>query len=167
MRLPASYWFSILRERAVTFDPGLTNLLLATRATASVLLAVLVLYTLTHLASQPPTLMLIGGAMALISVMATNDPTRRQQQLTFLLLPLPAMLAITAGALLASSRIAGDAVFVAIIFAAVYIRRYGPRGFAFGLLAFITYFIGMFLAPSVEALPWLLGPAHETEKIVR
>ncbi|HET8700357.1 MAG TPA: FUSC family protein, partial [Nitrococcus sp.] len=112
-------------------------------------------YVLTRSTGQPPTLMLLGGAVSLISAMAVNDPDRRQQKITFVLLPLPAMAAISAGAALAPWRIAGDAAFVAIAFAAVYVRRFGPRGFALGMLAFITYFIGLFLAPRVTSLPWL------------
>src|SRR5699024_6647365 len=69
--------------------------------------------------------------------------------------PLPAMLSITAGALLSPWRFVGDGVFVVIIFAAVYVRRFGPREFALGMLAFVAYFIGTLVKPDVSALPWL------------
>src|SRR5699024_10770056 len=142
MQLPLSHWFGIWRERAVAFDPGLTNLLLASRAVTSVMLTLFVLYGLTKLTGQPPTLLLIGGAMAMFSVLAINDSSYRAQAITFLLLPLPAMASLTAGALLAPWRFIDDGVFVVIIFFAVYVRRFGPRAFAFGMLAFIAYFIG-------------------------
>src|SRR5699024_7124244 len=155
MQLSITYWLSVWRERATAFDPGLTNLLLAARATASVMLTLLILYLLTQLLRLSPTLLLIGGAMAMFSVIAVNDSARRQQIITSALLPLPAMASITAGTLLAALPFAADAVFVVIIFAAVYVRRFGPRAFAFGMIGFIAYFIGMILAPEVGALPWL------------
>lgn len=157
MQLSASHWFGVWRERVVAFDPGLTNLLLATRAVTSVMLALGMLYALTQLTGQPPELPLVGGAMAMFSVLTVNDSTQREQKITALLLPLPAMLSMAAGALLSPWRFVGDGVFVVIIFAAVYVRRFGPRAFALGMLAFVAYFIGMLLKPDVSALPWLFG----------
>lgn len=155
VHVPVRQWFGMWHERAIAFDPGLTSLHHASRTTASVMLTVLILYALTRVTGQPPTLMIIGGAVSLFSAVAVNDPDRRQQKITSALLPLPAMAAISLGALLASSRLAGDGVFVAIVFAAVYIRRFGPRASALEMLGFITYFIGLFLAPRVANLPWL------------
>lgn len=65
MYVSTSHWFYVWRERAVAFDPGLTNLLLAARAAGSVALTLFVLFTFTQLTGQSPTLLLIGGAMAI------------------------------------------------------------------------------------------------------
>lgn len=157
MQLSASHWFGVWRERVVAFDPGLTNLLLATRAVTSVMLALGMLYALTQLTGQPPELPLVGGAMAMFSVLTVNDSTQREQKITALLLPLPAMLSMAAGALLSPWRFVGDGVFVVIIFAAVYVRRFGPRAFALGMLAFVAYFIGTLVKPALGALPWLFA----------
>jgi len=57
---------------------------------------------------------------------------------------------------LAPHRIVADVVFVAIMVAAVYIRRFGPRGFAIGMAAVMAYFFSQFLGAQVDALPWLV-----------
>ncbi|PZS13467.1 MAG: FUSC family protein, partial [Pseudonocardiales bacterium] len=49
----------------------------------------------------------------------------------------------------------GDAVFVVIMMAAVYVRRFGPRGTALGMVAFISYFFALFLHATLGQLPAL------------
>jgi cell division protein FtsW (lipid II flippase) len=89
------------------------------------------------------TVAMLGIVISMLATTAVNDPDPRQQQITTLLLPLPAAGAVTLGTLLASQRLASDVVFVAIMFTATYIRRFGPRWIAFGMLAFITYFFAL------------------------
>ena len=57
---------------------------------------------------------------------------------------------------LAPHRLLADAVFVAIMVGGVYIRRFGPRGFAIGMAAVMAYFFSQFLGAQVSALPWLV-----------
>lgn len=73
------------------------------------------------------------------------------------LLPAPAALAITTAALLAPHPVAADAAFVTIVFAAVYIRRFGPRGRALGMVAFMSYFFTLYLRARISELPWMIG----------
>ncbi|MGH6805270.1 MAG: hypothetical protein ACREEJ_00210 [Ensifer adhaerens] len=42
-----------------------------------------------------------------------------------------------------------------IIFLAVYCRSFGPRWFAVGMFAFMSYFIGAYLRPTIDQLPAL------------
>lgn len=99
----------------------------------------------------------MGVVIAMLSSAAVNDPDPRQQRLTMLLLPLPATAAVTLGALLAPHKIAGDVVFVAVMFTAVYVRRFGSRGMALGMVAFMAYFFSLFLGATVSMLPWLIA----------
>jgi putative flippase GtrA len=145
-----------LWHRRIASDPGLARLSLAARATATAALALGLLYALGKIANEPLPATLFGVVIALISSIAVNDPDPKQQRITTLLLPLPAAFSITLGAWLAPFRIAGDAVFVVLIFGAVYVRRFGPRGFALGMLTFITYFFSLFLNTGFSQLPWLM-----------
>jgi Fusaric acid resistance protein-like len=73
------------------------------------------------------------------------------------LLPVPAALAITTAALLAPHKLVADVVFVVIVYAAVYARRFGARGRALGMVAFMAYFFTLYLRATSARLPWLIG----------
>ncbi|HEU4362410.1 MAG TPA: FUSC family protein [Mycobacterium sp.] len=149
-------WYEQAHSWAVGSDPGLLRLRTAVRTTATLGAALLVLYLLTRTTGQPVTVALLGVVIAMISARAVNEPDPRRQQITMALLPLPAALAITVSALLVPYRVAGDIVFVVIIFAAVYVRRFGSRGTALGMVTFMTYFFTLFLHTSTAELPWLI-----------
>ena len=138
-------------------DPGLLRLRMATRTTAALVCALVLLYLLTRATGQPVTVALLGVLITMVSGRAVNEPDPRQQKITMALLPLPAALAITAAALLAPHRVAADIVFVAVVFAAVYIRRYGPRGRALGMVMFMAYFFTLYLRAKTAELPWLIA----------
>ena len=73
------------------------------------------------------------------------------------LLPVPAALAITAAAAVAPHPVVADAGFVLVVFAAVYARRFGPRGTALGMVTFMAYFFTLYLRAKISELPWLIG----------
>jgi uncharacterized membrane protein YccC len=73
------------------------------------------------------------------------------------LLPVPTALAITAATLLSPHPVVADAGFVLVVFLAVYVRRYGPRGTALGMVTFMSYFFTLYLRAKVSELPWLVG----------
>jgi uncharacterized membrane protein YccC len=141
----------------IASDPGLLRLRMATRTTAALVSALLILYLLTKATGQPLTVALLGVVITMIAARSVNEPDPRRQKITMALLPLPAALAITAGALLAPHRMASDIVFVVIVFAAVYIRRFGARGRALGMVAFMAYFFTLYLRAQTAELPWLIG----------
>ncbi|WP_050506455.1 FUSC family protein [Streptomyces rimosus] len=99
---------------------------------------------------------LVAGAMtAMVATFAIKEKQARGQAVT-LALGLPvALAAVSLGALLHSQVIAGDAFFVALIFGAVYCRRFGDRGTALGLIGFQTYFVSLFVGVTASALPHL------------
>ncbi|MFB4419490.1 FUSC family protein [Streptomyces sp. QL37] len=99
---------------------------------------------------------MVAGAMtAMTATFAIKDKLVRDQAVT-LALGLPVSLAaMSLGALLTSQVVAGDLFFIALIFGAVYCRRFGERGTALGLIGFQIYFLSLFVGASTAALPEL------------
>ena len=152
---------TVLYERArnwwIGSDPGLLRLRMAIRTTAALACSLAMLYLLTRATGQPLTVALLGVLITMIAGRSVNEPDPRRQRITMALLPVPAALSITAAALLATHKIAADVVFVAIVFGAVYARRFGPRGRALGMVAFMAYFFTLYLRASPSELPWMIG----------
>ncbi|OBJ48450.1 FUSC family protein [Mycobacterium sp. 1423905.2] len=138
-------------------DPGLLRLRMATRTTAALACSLLALFVLTRATGQPLTVALLGVVITMIAARSVNEPDPRQQRITMALLPLPASFCIAAAALLAPHQIAADTMFVLIVFVAVYIRRFGPRGRALGMVAFMAYFFTLYLRAAPSELPWMVG----------
>jgi uncharacterized membrane protein YccC len=101
---------------------------------------------------------MVTGAMgAMVATFAIKEKQRHEQALT-LALGLPvALVAMSLGALLNTRVVAGDLFFIALIFAAVYSRRFGDRGTALGLIGFQIYFVALFVRATSAALPQLYG----------
>ena len=144
-------WLVPLADRLVASDYGLTRVRFATRAVLTVVLAVAVL----ALARLPSTELLVGAAAGMFCAtsMRTGTPLERGRHI-LCYLPVIAV-AATAATLLAPYRFVSDAVFVAVIFAAVWVRRYGQFGFGLGMGGFMAYFFATFLKASPSALPQL------------
>ncbi|WAJ47562.1 FUSC family protein [Mycobacterium sp. Aquia_216] len=151
----------VLYERArnwwIGSDPGLLRLRTATRTTAALACSLAMLFVLTRATGQPLTVALLGVVITMIAARSVNEPDPRQQRITMALLPVPAALSITAAALLAPHAVAADAVFVVVVFVAVYVRRFGPRGRALGMVAFMAYFFTLYLRAAISELPWMIG----------
>jgi uncharacterized membrane protein YgaE (UPF0421/DUF939 family) len=142
---------------AIGSDPGLLRLRMAVRTTVSLALALLILFLLTRATHQSLTVALLGVLITMVAGRAVNEPDPHQQKITMALLPLPAAAAITTAALLAPHHLISDAMFVVVVFAAVYARRFGPRGRALGMVGFMAYFFTLYLRSTVAELPWLIG----------
>jgi hypothetical protein len=152
---------TVLYERArnwvIGSDPGLLRLRMATRTTAALGLSLLALFILTRATGQPLTVALLGVVITMVASRSVNEPDPHQQRITMALLPLPAAASITAAAVLAPHTVASDAVFVIVVFTAAYIRRYGARGTALGMVAFMSYFFTLYLRARLVELPWMIG----------
>ncbi len=145
-----------LRTALTGVDPGLVRLRLAGVALAAMLLAAGVMTGVRALTGQPVTVVLMAGVLAMISNIAVNEPDPRRLRVTTAVLVVPAALAVTAGTLIAPYRIPADVVFVLIMAAAAWARRFGARGSAVGMPAVMGYFFTQFLQAKVAELPWLL-----------
>src|ERR1700756_3341604 len=138
-------------------QPGLLRARMATLTTAALACALGILFLLTRATGQPLTVALLGVVITMVAARSVNEPDAHRQRVTMALLPVPAALGLTAAALLAPQKVVSDAVFVAVVFGAVYIRRFGPRGRALGMVAFMAYFFTLYLQASVSELPWMIG----------
>ncbi|MGW6599970.1 FUSC family protein [Streptomyces sp. NPDC055036] len=136
------------------------------RTVAAVALSLLVLALL----GTGVTYLVAGAMTAMVSTFAIKEKQVRGQAIT-LALGLPvALAAMSLGALLSTRIIAGDALFVALIFAAAYSRRFGERGTALGLIGFQMYFVALFVGADAADLPVLwetLAIASVCSAIVR
>ncbi|HEY0812307.1 MAG TPA: FUSC family protein, partial [Pseudonocardia sp.] len=148
-----------LRTAATGVDPGLVRLRLATGALASIVLALVVAVLLQRVSGQPATLVIMSAVLAMISNIAVNEPDIHRLRVTTALLVVPAVAAVSLGTVLAPYRVVADVVFVAVMVGGVWIRRFGPRGFALGQAAFMSYFFSQFLNTKVSGLPWLVVAA--------
>ncbi|MEU5317882.1 FUSC family protein [Streptomyces sp. NPDC021056] len=142
-----------LRDLVAASDPGLLRLAAGLRTVGAIALTLAVLGLL---GAQVPHLV-AGAIAAMVATFAIREKQRAQQAVT-LALGLPvALAAVTLAALLRSHVVVGDLVFVALIFCAVYGRRYGDRGTALGMIGFQVYFASLFVGATVSALPQLYG----------
>jgi fusaric acid resistance family protein len=145
-----------LRTAATGIDPGLVRLRLATGALLSIVLALALAVALQRVSGEQPTVVIMAAVLAMVSNIAVNETAVERVRVTTALLVLPATAAVALGTVLAPHRLLADAVFVAIMVGGVYIRRFGPRGFAIGMAAVMAYFFSQFLGAQVSALPWLV-----------
>lgn len=76
---------------------------------------------------------------------AVKDKTQHERIVTTLLLVFPAVVSVSLSAVLSQFGKVADVGFIVVLFAAVWVRRYGPRGTALGMVAFICYFFALFL----------------------
>ncbi|MEW2306494.1 FUSC family protein [Streptomyces sp. NPDC006655] len=137
--------------RLAAVDPGLLRFTAGLRTVTSIALALAVLavlrVTVFHLVAAAIT--------AMVATFAIREKQLPQQAVT-LALGLPVALAsVSLGALLNRQVVLGDLFFVALIFCAVYGRRFGDRGTALGLIGFQIYFVSLFVHATVPALPGL------------
>jgi hypothetical protein len=140
-----------IRDRFVASDPGLIRLMSALSTVCAVLLTLGVLAAL-----HAPVPILVAGALtAMVSTVAITEVQPRDQALT-LVIGLPVALAtMVVGSALTPYRVVADAVFVLLIFAAIYIRRLGQRATTLGVFAFQLFFVTQFVETRVEMLPRL------------
>ncbi|MFD8738662.1 FUSC family protein [Streptomyces sp. NPDC059618] len=127
-------------NRFVASDPGLLRLMAGLRTVGAIALTLAVL----GMRGAGPSLMVSGAMTAMVATFSIKEKHRGQQAVT-LALGLPvAVAAMSLGAVLSNHTLAGDVCFIALIFVAVYCRRYGDRGTALGLIAFQIYFLSLF-----------------------
>jgi len=142
-------------------DPGDTLLLNATRATLGVVASVLTVVALTHLfdgGQQLTTvstviLALVGSMLCAVLV---SDATIRDQKITVLLLFLPMACSVVIATLASPIPWLGDILLLASIFLAYYVRRFGPRFTAMGMVAIPSFLIVLNIHAEAAQMLWLV-----------
>ena len=106
----------------------------------------------------PPTLaVLIGAIVAMLVATSVSEPSRTETLRTMAGVPLAASVGATLGVATSAQHVLGLVTFVVVSFAAVWVRRFGPRWFTYGFLAWQGFFFALFLHPPLAALPFLVG----------
>ncbi|MEU6132933.1 FUSC family protein [Saccharopolyspora sp. NPDC047091] len=146
-------------NRFLASDPALRRLRNAARTTLAVAFALIVAMGALWLLHRPVTNGMVAAVVAINSVTAVNDATERERRRTTLLIPVPAAISLALATSTAGLPVLHVALFLPVVFAATYIRRFGSRYFAFGMVAFMGYFFAMFLRPQLPQLPDLLWAA--------
>ena len=139
----------------VASDPGRLRLRSAAATTLSLVLAMVALLAVTGVSHQPVTVAMLGAIVAMQSSAAVKDRHQRSRMITTLLLFLPATGAVSLAAILSPLGKIADVGFIVVLFGAVWVRRFGPRGNALGMLAFISYFFALFLRARPGQIPVL------------
>ncbi|MGW1258845.1 FUSC family protein [Streptomyces sp. NPDC002513] len=132
-------------------DPGLFRLRVSLRAVLGIGVAV------TACASAGLSLpaSITGGLAALLALFTVADPTVRGQAVTTALLPVVGLPVLAVATVLHGVPAVRDAAWLVVVFAGVYARRWGPRGNALGIFAFMTFFVAQFLHAVPDRLPEL------------
>ncbi len=127
-------------------DPGLLRLRLGLRAAIALALVVGVENLVAPRVGIPTVVaILLGGMVAMNGSFAASSRPPRDATITLAFFPLAAGSGALAGSLVAGHRLAGLVTFVAVMVAAVYVRRFGPRGFQYGMIGWLSYFFTMFV----------------------
>lgn len=147
-------------DRLLASDPGLGRLRMAVSATVAVGSTLAVEFGLAELlgSSAPQRLvtMLVGAVVAMMGSMALSGTGVLRKAKVAVFFPVAIGLGMLAGVAVGSHTDTMLAVFVLIMFGAVYVRRFGMPFFFFGFLAWMGYFLASFMHAALALLPHLV-----------
>ncbi|MBT2488403.1 FUSC family protein [Streptomyces sp. ISL-96] len=132
-------------------DPGLLRLRVSTRAVIGVGLSV----AAAELAGLSLTASITAGLAALLALFTVQDATTRRQAVTTALLPVAGFPVLALATALHDAPLLRDLAFLLVVFCGAYARRWGPRGHALGIFAFMQFFATQFLHAVPGQLPEL------------
>ena len=141
--------------RIAAADPAHQRVRLATRAAASLGVALAVTEPIASAAGQPVTVVMLSAIVAMVTATSIKDGRRRDALVTIAECGVISLLVVLLVAMLDAHPVAADTAFVAVMAGSVLLRRLGQRGFALGQLAFMTYFFALFLEVRSHQLPWM------------
>ncbi len=148
------------RDWLLANDPALSRLRMGTRVTLSIVLSFAILLLIHMLIVPLPIASYgLGIVLSIEGGVAVRDKGSTRQLITRLLGCLASLVVVGIAAALESQRYLSDFIFLVVIFLASSARIYGPRGFAIGMFAFTSYFLGSYFHPTIAELPVvLIGP---------
>lgn len=148
------------RDRALASDPGLGRLRQATAASVSLgtALAVELLFArLSHAGAQGTLIaMMLGAIVAMMGANALAGPERWGNVKVAVFFPVAIGAGMAVGTLTSANTDVMLAVFVVVMFVAVFVRRYGLPFFFYGFMIWMGYFFASFLRTTPAMLPHLL-----------
>lgn len=144
-----------LRRLAVS-DPGRLRLRNASSIALSALIAILAMGAIAKALHQPSTLVLVGGFIGMLSAAMVKGKTLREREITTALVFIPGAFAVGVAAVASRHPVIEDIGFVLAVFVAVWVRRYGARGSACGVIGFFAYFFSLLTGGDAKGLPMMI-----------
>ena len=132
-------------------DPGRLRLRVSLRAVLGIGLAV----AAAEVAGLSLVASITGGLAALLALFTVGDATVRRQAVTTALLPAAGFPVLALATTLHGEPLLRAAAWLAVVFCGVYARRWGLRGHALGIFAFMMFFVTQFLHALPAQLPEL------------
>ncbi|UOZ03640.1 FUSC family protein [Amycolatopsis sp. WQ 127309] len=149
-----------IRDKARGSDPGLTRLWSAVSAAVAMTTGLAVEYvfaTLTGAAPQATLVaVLLGAITAMMGSMALSGTGVWPKVRTAALFPVAMGLGMALGIAVAPHTDLMLAVFVVVMFTAVFVRRFGVPFFFYGFMVWMGYFFAAFLHATLDGLPAML-----------
>ena len=144
-------------HRLISSDPGLLRFRFALRVVVTLIVSMAAIIPFVIWTDQPTLVVIPGAMLAMVSSTAIRDAKPRDQKISLLMMPFVAFMSACISMFFASNVLASDIVFMLIIFVAVLVRWFGPRGLALGMIAYMTYFIVVFIGIEAKNLPIVLA----------
>jgi uncharacterized membrane protein YccC len=146
-----------LWDRVIASDPGLVRARLGVSAALSMagVLAVEYLYAsaIHDVGKSVLIIMMIGGVICILGTMALPGGGVRRKLRTGVLFPVAFAAGMVPGALVGDRTDLMLCVFVVIMFAAVWVRRFGPAYFSYGFMMWMGYFFATYLGVHLSTVP--------------
>ncbi|WP_434734023.1 FUSC family protein [Rhizobium sp. YTUHZ044] len=148
------------RDWLLANDPALSRLRMASRVTLTIVLVFLTLLAIKAFILPLPTAAFgLGIVLSIEGGVAVRDKGNARQLVTRLFGCAASLAVVAIAAGLEDQRVLSDLVFLVIILLASAGRVFGPRGFAIGMFAFTSYFMGAYFQPPLAELPEVtIGP---------
>ncbi|HEY2191233.1 MAG TPA: FUSC family protein, partial [Actinomycetospora sp.] len=154
------------RDRVLASDPGNVRITLAARAALSLAVALGVAALLAGALGLQGTaamvMVVLGAVLTMMTTFTAADPTTGGRVITQLCLPVAMVAGITLSTLVDKHRVLSLSLFVVVMFVVVWVRRFGPRAFACGMVVWMGYFMALFLQLSFAQLPVVLVAVAST-----
>ncbi|MGO7904668.1 FUSC family protein [Rhizobium leguminosarum] len=148
------------RDWLLANDPALSRLRMASRVTLTIVLSFTILFAIQMFIVPLPTAAFgLGIVLSIEGGVAVRDKGNSRQLVTRLFGCVASLGVVAIAAGLEDRRFLSDLVFLVVIALASAGRVFGPRGFAIGMFAFTSYFMGSYFRPSLAELPAVaIGP---------
>ncbi|MGR4844121.1 FUSC family protein [Rhizobium sp. LARHSG275] len=148
------------RDWLLANDPALSRLRMASRVTLTIVFSFLILLAIQMFLLPLPTAAFgLGIVLSIEGGVAVRDKGNTRQLVTRLFGCVASVGVVAIAAGLEDRRFLSDLVFLVVIALASAGRVFGPRGFAIGMFAFTSYFMGSYFRPSLAELPDVaIGP---------
>lgn len=154
-------WTRETWDRVVASDPGLYRLRMAVSAGAAMATTLGLEYgyaRLTHAGTEGVVVaLLLGTVVAMIGSMALGGPRAWPKVRVAVFFPVAIGAGVVPGVAVAGHADVTLAMFVVVMFVAVYIRRFGQPCFFYGFMIWMGYFFAAFLHARWSDLPSLLA----------